>query len=248
MSNSLIGTDTDNGSGAILQINGSVTQTGSTSAVIKTDSSGKIINATAGTDYLSPSANEWLLNKAYEAMGSSLKGFPLTCPTVNMIATGVASGLVTGTPRFVAIYLPKAATITGVKWFQNVQGVYTASNYNGVGLYSYSAGTLTLVASSTDDGTIWKATGGTWGSKAFSGTYSASAGLFFICAMYNSSAQTTGATIGSAIAPNTTAMQTVDFTNNAKISSTGSATTLPSPTQAMSGLTAVAQNPAFWLY
>ena len=43
--------------------------------------------------------------------------------------------------NFVAVWLPKAATITGVKWIQSANGSYTASNYNGVGLYTYSGGT-----------------------------------------------------------------------------------------------------------
>lgn len=220
---------------------------GTTGSIAKFTASGSIGNATAGTDYLTPSANEWIINKGYEALGSSIKGVNLVCPNVSTIVTGVTAGLTTGTPRFVAVYIPKAVTITGVKWLQVTAGVYTANNYNGVGLYSYSGGTLTLVASSTDDGTIWKTTSGSWGTKAFSSTYSASAGVYFICAMYNSSAQTTQPLIGATTSSNVAAVNTFDFTNSAKLSATGSATSLPS-SQASSGLTAVVVNPGLFLY
>ena len=46
---------TDNSSGAVLQVNGYITQS-TLSAILKADSSGKIIAATSGTDYLAPSA------------------------------------------------------------------------------------------------------------------------------------------------------------------------------------------------
>ena len=221
---------------------------GTTGAIAKFTGTSTIGDATAGTDYLSPNANEWLINKGYEALGSSIKGVNLVCPYVSNIQTGVSNTLTSQQPRFVAVYLPKAATITGVKWYQITQGVYTANNYNGVGLYSYSGGTLTLVASSTDDGTIWKSTANTWGTKAFSSTYSAAAGIYFICAMYNTSAQTTQPAIGASANSNGANVNIFDFTNSAKLSSTGSSlTTLPS-TQAMSGLTVVNTNPGLFLY
>jgi hypothetical protein len=153
-----------------------------------------------------------------------------------------------------AVYIDKAQTITGVKWRQAVQGVYTAQTYNGVGLYSYNTGTgvLTLVASSTDDGNIWKAavsTAGSLASKAFSSTYAATPGIYFVCCVYSSSAQTTAPSLGIIIASPTTFNINVganDFSNSAKtngiISGLGA---LPSPTQAMSGITAYA-NAEFW--
>ena len=92
--------------------------------------------------------------------------------------------LSSGYPEVVAVWIPKDQTITGVKWWQKRQGDYTANNYNGVALYSYSGGTLTKVASSTDDGNIWKGGTNTWQSKAFSSTYSATAGLYYIVSFY----------------------------------------------------------------
>ena len=96
---------------------------------------------------------------------------------------------------FYPVYLPVAATLTGVKWLQAAQGSYTGDNYNGFGLYSYSGGTLTLVASSTNDSEIWKGTANTTQTKAFSTPYAAAAGVYYVAWLYCQSAQTTQPTI-----------------------------------------------------
>jgi hypothetical protein len=168
----------------------------------------------------------------YQGMGSVIKATSL-CRNLESLSTSGAS-LTNQGVLWLATWLPKAATITGVKWYQFTQGVYTANNYNGVGLYSYSGGTLTLVASSTDDGNIWKATSSTWSSKAFSSTYNASAGLYFISILWCRSAQTTAPALGT-YSSGTSAMQTIDFTNSTKaVSLLGTQTSFPTP-QAMSG-------------
>jgi hypothetical protein len=138
-----------------------------------------------------------------------------------------------------ALWLPKAAVLNGVKWLQTTQGNYTADQYNGIGLYTYSGGTLTLVASSTDDGSIWKAAANTLGSKAFSAQYNAAPGLYFIGLLYNSSAQVTAPALASSQGPPVSSIL-LDFTNSAKILAfLAGQNTLPSPS-AMSGWTAYA--------
>ena len=136
-----------------------------------------------------------------------------------------------------------------VRWFQTVNGSYTANNYNGVGLYSVSGGTLTLVASSTNDGNIWQQ-GSQWQSKAFSSTYSASAGIYYIAVVRNSSAQTTAPSVGIIGSGSSTYDGTggFDYTNNNKtFGIVSSQTTLPS-TQALSGVTAQSYKMGFYLY
>lgn len=183
--------------------------------------------------------------KAYQALGSTIKAQNVD----GDLATGV-SGAAMNSQRiyYTAVYLPVAATITGVKWIQITAGDYTANNYNGVGLFTYSGGTLTKVASSTDDGNIWKATSGTMSSKAFASTYVATAGLYFVAHMYSSSAQTTAPSLGI-IGTASTVNTVTDFTNSAKTSAliTGQ-TALPATTQAMSGLTAAATEYKIYLY
>lgn len=173
--------------------------------------------------------------KAYKALGSVILAQSVGTTAAHI--TGAQTQFQNQVVTFQAVWLPVAATITGVKWYQVTAGVYTANNYNGVGLYTYSGGTLTLVASSTDDGNIWKATSNTYSSKAFSGTYSASAGLYFVGALYCRSAVTTLPQIGGPTSAPNAAIPGIDFTNSAKLSANiGSQTSLPS-TQAMSGLT-----------
>jgi hypothetical protein len=185
---------------------------------------------------LDASSYNWMLSQAYGLLGSSIKGVNLTCPT---FASLTATSLGTGVGRYLSYYLPQAATITGVKFFQPNQGVYTGNNYNGVGLYSYSGGTLTLVASTTNDTEFWKGTSATWITKPFSSTYSASSGVYYLFALYNSSAQTTAPTI-LFNAYNANNFPTIDFTNSAKLGGTSNSgtTALPTPTVATTSINA----------
>lgn len=185
--------------------------------------------------------NDFELLEAYQLLGSSIKSVSLSCISLTNLTT---SGALTNQQiRFFAVYLPKAQTITGVKWMQLTAGNYTANNYNGIGLYSYSGGTLTLVASSTNDGNIWKVNStNLFQSKAFSSTYAAAAGVYYVGVLYCSSAQTTAPGIYAA----TTGNATYDFTS--VISATlNTQTTLPS-SQASSGLSVSTGNLGFWLY
>ncbi len=90
-----------------------------------------------------------------------------------------------------AIWLPVAATITGVTFMLTTTGNYTADNENRIGLYALSGSNLSLVASTANDGNIWKATNNTFVNTPFSSPYVASAGLYWIGALYNQSLQTT---------------------------------------------------------
>lgn len=159
-------------------------------------------------------------------------------------ATG-ANALADGTQRFVAVYVRKQTTITGVKWFQGAQGDYTADNYNGVGLYAVNASTgdITLVASSTDDGNIWKAAASTISSKAFSSTYVADPGVYYISFLYNSSSQTTAPTL-AAYAAMSTGISAANWSNSLKLNSQlGSRTSLIAST---TGASTTAVNNAHW--
>jgi hypothetical protein len=180
------------------------------------------------------SSYNWMLTQAYGLLGSTIKGVNLTCPTFAQLS---ATSLGTGVGRYLSYYLPQAATITGVKFFQPNQGVYTGNNYNGVGLYSYSGGTLTLVASTTNDTEFWKGTSATWITKPFSSTYSAAAGIYYLFALYNSSAQTTAPTI-LFNAYNSNNFPAIDFTNSAKLGGTSNSgtTALPTPTVATTSI------------
>lgn len=162
------------------------------------------------------------------------------------ITTG--QNMVSGQVKFTPVYVPITTTITGVKWFQNLKGNYTAASYNGVGLYSYSAGTLTNLISSSNDGTIWQtAATNTVGSKSFASTVSVSPGTYFIGHLYVQSAQVTQPNISGLANLGSGNITLFDFTNNVKYAAAVSSTSLPS-SQATSGTTVSAISYWFALY
>jgi hypothetical protein len=187
-----------------------------------------------------------------QGMGGSVKGYTISTPIIGSytqaLTYNTANGL-SGNIRWIAVWIPKTTTITGVKWYQTVTGSYTASDYNGVGLYSQSSGTLTQVASSTNDGNIWKATINTLASKAFTSTYSAAPGLYYIATIYCYSAQVTAPSMaGTGTLGAGAAFNNYDFTNSNKlVGYTLSATALPA-TQALSSVTQSVSRFSFYLY
>lgn len=183
---------------------------------------------------------------SFQALGSSIKATVLGLP---IHQSTLASTLTSQQGRYVYIPIPLGATITGVKFFQTTQGVYTANNYNGIGLYTISAGTLTLVASSTNDGNIWKGTSNTWQTKAFTTPYVATAGVYFLGMLYSSSAQTTAPVVLSHSNMINNAFLTMDFANSVKlVGAVTGQTALPS-SLASSGITAnIAAGFAAYLY
>lgn len=171
--------------------------------------------------------------RAYQALGGTTQA-----QTVGMNITRITTGqsLASGVARFVAVYIPTYQTITGVQWYQIAQGVYTADTSNVVGLYTYSAGTITLVASSSDDGTIWKTAQAARGQKAFQATYNAVPGVYYIGVLYHTSAQTTAPSIGAATAVSL-AVEAFAFTNSATLYASLTGQTALPTSQAMNGLT-----------
>jgi len=169
----------------------------------------------------------------YAAYGSSVKAEPIAGNAGNI--TGETT-LTSQQIQYVTVYLPKASTITGVKWFQWTAGSYTASNYNGVALYSYSAGTLTLIDTSTASSNIWTASSFGWATQALKGTHYLQAGTYVIAMLYSESAQTTAPVIGaysSAVSGN---IMSLDFSNSAKLNALLATQTTMAATKAMSAL------------
>ena len=173
--------------------------------------------------------NEPIVN-AMQALGSTIKS---TTVGVDVSKIAAAAAINNNTVYYMVTWIPNDTTLTGVSWYQTVQGVYTASGYNGVGLYSYSGGTWTLVASSTDDGNIWKATANTYPTKDFSSTYRATRGVYAIAFTYNRSAVTTAPTIGRGGVLTNAAVSSIG-TNSAKLYSSSSGSSLPSTIAASS--------------
>ena len=88
---------------------------------------------------------------------------------------------------FIMVYLP-ACTVTGIAHELGVSGNFTASLFNGFGLYQLSGTTLTRVAQTANDPNIFKATQGVMHQVPFAATATITAGIYYICYQYSSSA------------------------------------------------------------
>ena len=128
----------------------------------------------------------------YRALGDSMVAQSFALESITS-ATSMANGRL----YLEAVWLPVDTVVTGVKWYQRVAGNYTGDAFNGVALFSYNAGTLTQVAISANTADCWKATSDSYSSLAFSSTYKAAAGLYFVGALYHNSSQTTAPSLGS---------------------------------------------------
>jgi hypothetical protein len=158
--------------------------------------------------------------------------------------------LSSGNLSLVAIDVSNTSTFTGVRWFQTSNSNFVANNNNKVGLYSYSAGDLTLIASSASANNMWDNGQNTWQVRAFSSPVTVNPGTYFIACLYNSSSQTTGPSIaGAAAAINATIMTPADLTNSAKLACTLSGQTdLVAGPVAISTFTASTATRYFRLY
>jgi hypothetical protein len=130
------------------------------------------------------------------ALGSPIVGKP---PGMSIFMGGDLSSSAPGNMAayFVPVWVPRAATITGVHWFQVVAGNYVAvaGGGNHVGLYTFSGSTLTQVALSATDGNIWKLAANNFGTKAFQSPYNASRGLYYVGFILNATSITTAPTL-----------------------------------------------------
>lgn len=163
---------------------------------------------------------------AYQALGS-----PFLAETVGQTLSyaNTASNLVDGQIRYIAVYLPKAASLTGVKFYVRVQGSYTADNNNRVGLYSYAGGVLTLVASCANTANLWTSAANAIMTVPFTASYAATSGIYFIALLFNQSAQVTAPALASGVALNNAAMAgtAYGFANSAKLLGVSSSADLP---------------------
>ena len=138
------------------------------------------------------------------------------------------AGFLDSTGFLVMVHVLKPVTVTGVMFVQTQQGSYAADNYNGIGLYSFSSPNLTLIASSTNDGTLWKQGAPSLKKQPFSSTVALQAGVFWICALYNSSAQTIQPQIAGAPAVSAGILRSLDLVGASTYAFTSSIAALPS--------------------
>jgi hypothetical protein len=156
-------------------------------------------------------------------LGYNVIAEPINTP---FFAVMTNTGLVDGSVRMFALELEKDTTLTGITFFQSVQGVFTADNNNKVGLYSVSGTTATLVASSANNANVFKGTSDSRVSENFTTPYAATAGLYYVVALWNTSANTTTPALFSVTG--NTAQQFMGLTNDLSLAySVASQTDLP---------------------
>lgn len=182
---------------------------------------------------------------AMSALGGTIKAH--TFGYSHMQANGT-SALTDGQGRYVAVYLTRAATITGVKWTQTTQGSYTADNENRIGLYSVSGGTMTLRAASANNGNLWKEATNAFVATPFATPYDAPAGMYFVCLLYNNSAQVTAPQVAALTAGQFAPQATLDFTNGARLYPIINATSTLQATQSLGVGTSSLFPPSVFLY
>ena len=189
----------------------------------------------------------------YQDLGSALFAGTYGA-TIDALSATVATGALSdGQLGCAVLFTPSTSyTMLGVKWVQGSQGSYTSDNYNGVLLGTLSAGTVTWVDSTANDGNIWKGANNTWQSKAFTSSYAVTANTTYVIGfIYNSSAQVTLPTMYGLPAQATFNPGLSDFANSLSLFATkGSVSNITlNSTQAYSALTRTsAQLPMFFAY
>ena len=188
---------------------------------------------------------------ALQGLGSAIKAQTVG---VRITEANTAFTLTDNQLNISAIYVQKAFTATGVIFYSRVAGVFTGDQENNIGLYSYntSNGDLTQVALTANDANIWKGTANTFKNQAFSSTVVLTQGLYFVTALYNTSAPTTAPQIATGTALNNIAMASPIITNtySAKLYGTRSTINTQSTLGSynMSTVTASVNTPWFGLY
>ncbi len=163
-------------------------------------------------------------------------GAPLIAQTASIESINGVCILNSAICQIRRVMISSPQTISNVWWYQYDQGVYTSNNYNGAGLYSYSGGNITLVASTVNDGNMWKAAANTFNSKAFSTPYSAVSGIYFVVFYYNASSTTTHPSIGGGTSMLTNISNASFLTNSAKLSGSVNTQITLMTTKAMSAI------------
>jgi hypothetical protein len=178
-----------------------------------------------------------------QAWGLSAIGIPVGAAQPMTTNKALADGVA----LWQSFYLPVADTITGIRFIQRTQGGYTAADSNCVALYSVSGTTYTRVAMSANNGDLWKGSGYSLQTVAFSSTYVAAAGKYMVCMTYNQSAETTAPNIYCWNA-SVGVSQLLTGTNAHKLSGTVSAEGGPPITEVVGDLTASDVIYGIWLY
>ena len=129
-----------------------------------------------------------------QALGSAIKAHTVGGSYTDTPASASVS-LTDGRFMFAPVWLSKRSTITGLAFLPATVGNFTGDAENALGLYSYSAGTITLIAKTANTEGVWKNTTATFVKAPLSAPQTLAAGIYFVGTLYNNSAQTTAPAI-----------------------------------------------------
>lgn len=143
-------------------------------------------------------------------------------------------------------------SIRGIAWFNRATTSVVATNYNGIGIYSLSGGTLTRVTFTANDAAFWTATSNTWTSKSITPFY-LTKGVYFIGFQVSGTGTLPiigcGVTMLAGSTESTSQPPTAVNTNGIKVSSfINNATSSPPSSVAMSALSLTTNVPYFIFY
>jgi len=181
-----------------------------------------------------------------QSLGLGIKAEPYGCTYAS-----VTSQLSLTSPRlyFYPFNWNVSDSIRGIAFLSRAATALTATNYNGVAIYSLSGGTLTRLTYTSNSATFWdNATINSWKNVAIT-PYYLPKGTYFLGYEASGSAGTPTIASGSIMQAGFIEPPTAINTNGIKISSyISNATTTPPSSVAMSTTTIVHQVPYFILY
>lgn len=158
----------------------------------------------------------------------------------NITAT---TALIDGTRYYVPIHVGYAATITGIRFWQGIKGVYTADNSNEVQIYTYNSatGVYTEVATTGDVPTLWSAgSANSWLDVPLTTPYSATKQTYFVGFIWNATGSPTAPTLGIYPSLINAAIHSNGYSNSGKTNGFRSAQTSMPTSESGSDITAFA--------
>lgn len=162
------------------------------------------------SDILALQNNQSFIINKIQALGSDIKGTVL-----GFNPFGISSGLgINATIAWINFVPTLPGLITGAWYTLGPQGSFTASNFNGLALYTHGTSSFTQVAITANSATCWNNASGTIIKIPFTSPYTTTDGLLWLAYLFNYSAIAQTPTLGATPFVQQNATSILDFTNS----------------------------------